>query len=269
MSITISSSYARRPADRSQVPIRSYSALGEAERAVDLLEERCFPREHVTLAARGLRRCEQRCEPPSRLRGTSASLSIGDIRRTFTARSLIAVALTAVLFAVAGCGADDEGQAGAADTQPMPTSSDQQAQFPPMKGLYEGEQVLFVHSEASTRELANALTNMMNMNSPVPLVPTLAEVPRAALANVYAFENGVEGNGPFGFQPDVFGSVPGDPDYSPLRAVNVVRWNSDATPRVLRSATDIREAKNNGEITIERTDAVINMPMLTWPGGKR
>jgi hypothetical protein len=199
----------------------------------------------------------------------SASLSSRDIRRTFTARSLIAVALTAVLLAAAGCGADDEGQAGAADTEAMATSSDQQAQFPIMKGLYEGEEVRFVHSEASTRELANTLTNMMGMNSPVPLVPALGEVPRAALADLYVFENGVEGNGPFGFQPDVLGSVPGDSDYSPLRAFNVVRWNRDATPRVLRSATEIREAKNNGEITIERTDGVINMPMLAWPGGAR
>ena len=57
--------------------------------------------------------------------------------------------------------------------------------------------------------LAGALTAMVLGNRRVvvrgvSMVPALAEVPDSALANVYVFENGIEGKGPLGFQPDVF-----------------------------------------------------------------
>ncbi|MBW3550970.1 MAG: hypothetical protein KY442_09185, partial [Proteobacteria bacterium] len=58
-----------------------------------------------------------------------------------------------------------------------------------------------------------------------PRLPALADTPDDLLAGVYVFENGVEGHGPFGFQPDVFDSVPGEEDYSPLRRIYLVQWN--------------------------------------------
>ncbi len=143
----------------------------------------------------------------------------------------------------------------------------QQAQLPAAEGFYDGARVLFVHPEASSREVADVLTKMMG--SPVLVVPELADVPATALADVHAFRNGVEGNGPFGFQADVFDSAPGDNGYSPLRALNLVEWSSQAAPRVLRSAAEIRQAERNGELTIERTDTVVNMPMVRWPEGTR
>lgn len=105
------------------------------------------------------------------------------------------------------------------------------------------------------------------------VVPALAEVADGALAEVYVFANGVSpdeaARGPMGFQSDVFDSAPGDAAYSPLRAINQVRWNEQAQPRLLTSATEVTAAAEAGELTIERPGVVVNMPFVHWPGGTR
>jgi hypothetical protein len=143
---------------------------------------------------------------------------------------------------------------------------------PPVIGLYEGGEIRFIHTEASDPQIAGMLTEMMG--SPVVVVRTLSEVPDSALGDVFVFANGVTSDdemerGPFGFQPDVFDTVPGDPGYSPLRAVNVVTWHDESEPRVLRSVEDIQEARAAAELSIEQLDAVVNMPIVEWPGGER
>ena len=135
------------------------------------------------------------------------------------------------------------------------------------KGFYEGEEVQFIHTEASDPDVAQLLTEMMGPE--VVLVPELAETPSSLLANVYVFTNGVEGNGPFGFQPDVFDAVPGDAGYRPLRAVQLVSWPDESEPRLLNSVAEIEAAADDGEIAIEQSGAVVNMPILVWPGGQR
>lgn len=138
---------------------------------------------------------------------------------------------------------------------------------PPVQGFYEGKTVTFIHTEASDRSVAKKLTGMKG--SPVLEVPELADVSASSLAKVYVFQNGVSGGGPFGFQPDVFDSAPGDPSYRPLRAVELVTWNPGIKPKVLTSAAEIETAMARGEIDIESSGVVVNMPFLTWPGGRR
>lgn len=138
---------------------------------------------------------------------------------------------------------------------------------PPVKGYTEGREIRFLHTEASDPTVAEMLTTMMD--SPVLLVPSLAQAPESMLANVYVFTNGITGDGPFGFQPDVFDNPPGTDGYSPLRAVNLVSWNEQAAARELTSVAEVQHALAAGLITIERPGAVVNMPMVTWPGGQR
>ncbi|MEX2550969.1 MAG: hypothetical protein WD638_12145 [Nitriliruptoraceae bacterium] len=140
--------------------------------------------------------------------------------------------------------------------------------LPPVAGFYDGQQIFFVHPEASDAEVAEALTEMMG-GSPVLVVPELAEVAAAARDDVYVFANGLEGMGPLGFQPDVFASVPGDDDYSPLRTVVEVSWNDDDAARELTSADEVEAAADAGEVELTETDVVVNMPVLTWPEGAR
>lgn len=138
---------------------------------------------------------------------------------------------------------------------------------PPVKAYTEGMGIRFIHTEASDPKVAEFLTTMMK--SPVLVVPSLAQAPKEMLANVYVFKNGVKGRGPFGFQPDVFDSPPGTDGYRPLRSVLIVMWKNKKGARELKSAAEVKASERAGEITIERAGVVVNMPLLTWPGGRR
>jgi len=180
---------------------------------------------------------------------------------------------------LAACAMDDDrasddssGMAGmdSADDMGSMEEMDDAAHLPAVTGLFDRDEVLFVHSEASDPEVAEMLSDMMD--SPVVLVPELTKVPDESLGNVFVFTNGVQpsgARGPMGFQPDVFDSSPTEAAYSPLRAVNLVTWSDDSEPRLLRSLEEIEVARRNGELSIKETDVVVNMPFLEWPGGER
>lgn len=138
---------------------------------------------------------------------------------------------------------------------------------PPVKAYTEGREIRFIHTEASDPKVAELLTGMMK--SPVLVVPSLTQAPEPLLANVYVFKNGIRGGGPFKYQPDVFDRPPGRDGYSPLRALNLVTWKNPQVARELKSAAEVKDAEARGEITIERPGVVVNMPFLTWPGGRR
>ena len=138
---------------------------------------------------------------------------------------------------------------------------------PPVDGLMEGQRIRFIHTEASDPKVAGLLTKMKG--SPVIVVPSLAKVPNEMLANVYVFTNGVPGEGPFKFQPDVFDNPPGHASYTPLRALNLVAWKQPEQARELKSAAEVTQGLAQGELTAEQPGVVINMPMITWPDGHR
>lgn len=152
--------------------------------------------------------------------------------------------------------------AACAPKEEMPT-----ALLPAGKAFAEGKEIFFVHTEASDEDVAKLLSDMMT--SPVLYVPALAKTPDEALANVYVFDNGLEGMGPFGFQADVFDNPPGITGYSPLRRINVVTWVDPAKARMLTSVAEILSAKDAGEVTIAQPGVVVNMPFVVWDGGQR
>lgn len=140
--------------------------------------------------------------------------------------------------------------------------------IPYTAGYVDGQRIKFIHPEASDRKVADLLTEMLN--SPVIVVPALAQAPEPTLASVYVFTNGVKkGEGPFKFQADVFDRPPGTEGYSPLRAAHLVAWKDGRTARELKSAAEVKAAEAAGEIEIRRPGVVVNMPLLTWPGGRR
>lgn len=141
------------------------------------------------------------------------------------------------------------------------------AGVPPVKGYLDGREIYFIHTEASDPKIAELLSAMMR--SPVLTVPSLAQASETMLANVYVFKNGVRGDGPFGFQPDVFDDPPGSRAYTPLRSINLVTWNIEAAARELKSAIEIEAAIKAGEVAIKNPGVVVNMPLLSWPGGRR
>jgi hypothetical protein len=141
------------------------------------------------------------------------------------------------------------------------------ATVPAGRAYAEGKEIYFSHTEASDPGIAEKLSDMMK--SPVLHVPSLAQVPAEARADVYVFENGVTGKGPLGFQPDVFNNPPGTQGYSPLREIVLVKWADGAPASELKSEVDIRAAETNGSLTLTRSGVVVNMPFMVWDGGKR
>lgn len=136
---------------------------------------------------------------------------------------------------------------------------------PPLTGYMEGKEIRFVITESPNPQVAERMTKLMG--SVVLYVPSLTKVPEESVANVYIFKNGVRGKGPFGYQVNVFDSPPGTPGYSPLRSMVLVTWKNPQV-RELKSAAEVEEALNKGEVTAEQV-AVCNVPLLTWPGGRR
>lgn len=82
-------------------------------------------------------------------------------------------------------------------------------QVPQVTGYYGGEEIAFIHTEASDAEVAALLTDMMG-GSPVITVPSLAEVPDTALGQVFVFTSGVKPDGATGVWAagDVTGLMP-------------------------------------------------------------
>ncbi len=149
----------------------------------------------------------------------------------------------------------------------MPGMSGPADPTPPVKGFAKGQEIQFIHTEASDPQVAAMLTRMMGPQ--VLWVPSLKEIPDRLLATVYVFRNGVRGGGPMGFQPDVFDAVPGDRAHTPLRRIILVNWKDQHQARILRSAEEIRLAAQRGTVDLTMPGVVVNMPMLTWPGGHR
>ncbi len=142
---------------------------------------------------------------------------------------------------------------------------------PAVFGYSQGQEILFIHTETSDPKIAKILTDMMG-GSPVLVVPALAKAPPDLLARVYVFTNGKTGDGPtgpLGGQADIFEHPPGDAGYRPLRAVTLVTWKDVTAVRVLKSTGELQRVIDSGALSIKEAGVVVNMPFLTWPGGKR
>ena len=131
----------------------------------------------------------------------------------------------------------------------------------------DGQEIRFIHTEVSDPDVAKLLSDMMA--SPVLVVPSLAQAAPEMLAKVYVFKNGVEGMGPLGFQPDVFDNPPGTDGYTPLRKIIFATWADGSQARELKSLAEVQAAEANGELSLEESNIVVNMPFVTWPGGER
>ena len=142
-----------------------------------------------------------------------------------------------------------------------------QITIPMIDGYYNGEKVFFIHTEVSDENMASMMTRMINF--PTLHIPSLGDTSEENMAKLYVFTNGIPGSGPYGggpfmFQIDIFDSIPGQEGYNQFRVLHLVTWNDGATPRVLTSLENLLEAQMNGELKIQKTDKVVNAPMIIW-----
>ena len=79
--------------------------------------------------------------------------------------------------------------------------------IPLMKGYENGNEIFFIATDSSDNQTAAQITNTTGFK--VNFAPILARTPEEARGQTYVFENGIEGEGPLGFQLPVINARPG------------------------------------------------------------
>ncbi len=131
---------------------------------------------------------------------------------------------------------------------------------PVSKGYVNGNISFFIATDASVKEIVSSVTNTTNFD--INYAPSLSNTSDSSRQQGYVFTNGIKGEGQAGFQLPVATSTPDDENYSPLFAINYVEWNEGSNARVLKSVNEVLEAQNNGEISVTKTNIVINSPSV-------
>jgi hypothetical protein len=134
------------------------------------------------------------------------------------------------------------------------------------KGYVNGKIAFFIATDASDNGTAASITK--NPGLKVNFAPALAFVPQSSRQQGYEFINGVRGEGSFGFQLPIASALPGDKNYTPLVQLNFVKWNSNnssafiVVARELKSVNEIMAAEHNGDLSVAKTNIIINSPAV-------
>ena len=141
------------------------------------------------------------------------------------------------------------------------------ATIPMHKGIYEGNQILYIITDGSDENYTKTLSEKQEWN--VEFAPVIADMPETVLQKLYVFKNGINGNGIYGFQDEVFSSTPSQElEYSALNSILEVSWKIGQNEIVFESAADIITAEEAGRIEFHETKVVLNTPQIVWPDGQ-
>ena len=154
------------------------------------------------------------------------------------------------------------------------TSGPTSISLPLSRRYVNGKIGYFITTDVSDSQTAIEISN--NLRFKVNFAPSIALIPESSRQQGYEFLNGVRGHGAFGFQLPVASKLPIDKGYSPIVQLNFVKWNNNSTNsdnaannntsitvRELKSATEIIAAQKNNELTITRTNILINSPAVS------
>lgn len=131
--------------------------------------------------------------------------------------------------------------------------------LPLVQCWYKGKVAYYIQTEASDLGLAQ--------QQKVNYVPSLSNaISVGAVDDIYHVTNYNQGNViPSAPMPAGPGNT--DPSYTPLWQLSLVTWNSKATPHVLKSEQEVLSARDQGLLTIVKTDIVLNCPVIYTPSG--
>jgi hypothetical protein len=119
---------------------------------------------------------------------------------------------------------------------------------PTFHGYYDGHKDAYLNTDVSSR----AEAKMMHINYSA----TLGGI--KGLPEIYL----VQGRSAAG-QLAIFGSEPGEKDYSPLWAETILTWKSGAKPVLITSDTQIDKVEKTGKLTERDAHVVLNCPIVT------
>jgi hypothetical protein len=132
--------------------------------------------------------------------------------------------------------------------------------IPVEKGYVNGNVSYFISTDASEERIVSSVTNSTKFD--VNYAPTLSNTSEIARQQGFVFTNGILGNGTFEHQLPVASAASGDEGYSPLFEINYVKWNNESQARILKSTADIMDAQEKGELSIEKSNVIINSPAV-------
>ena len=141
------------------------------------------------------------------------------------------------------------------------------ATIPMHKGIYGGNQILYIITDGSDEDYAKTLSEKQEWN--VELALAIGNVPEDALQKLFIFKNGIKGDGIYGFQDEVFSSTPSqESQYSALNSVIEVTWKIGQKEIIFESAVDVITAEEGGRVEFNETEIVLNTPQIVWPDGQ-
>jgi len=139
-------------------------------------------------------------------------------------------------------------------------------EIPMHKGMHNGNEILYIITDASDKDYVNTISEKQELN--IQLSKSLKNIPENNLQKIFLFKNGIEGDGLFGFQTDIFSETPQQSNYSPLGSLIEVTWKSGQKEIIFESAADIIDAEQSGRIKFNETNVVVNTPQIKWSGGQ-
>ena len=138
--------------------------------------------------------------------------------------------------------------------------------IPMRDGFYGKGQLSYIITDSSNKTISDKLTQKQGWN--VKFAPKLRWAPASAQDTIYAFTNGIKGDGIYGFQGEVFGVTPAHKEYTPLASLVTVSWKAGQKPQELQSAEDILKAEKDSRLRLTKTNVTVNVPQIIWPGGQ-
>ena len=118
---------------------------------------------------------------------------------------------------------------------------------PAFHGFYDGHKDTYLNTDVSSKTEAKAMH--INFSSAIGQVKGLPEI--------YL----VQGRAAAG-QLAIFGSEPGEPDYSPLWSETILTWKQGATPVLIKSDTQIDKIEKTGKLSEHDAHVVLNCPII-------
>jgi hypothetical protein len=141
------------------------------------------------------------------------------------------------------------------------------ATIPMHKGIYAGNQILYIITDGSDEDYVITLSEKQGWN--VELASAISDVPEDALQKLFIFKNGIKGDGIYGFQDEVFSSTPSqESQYSALSSIIEVTWKIGQKEIMFESAADVITAEEGGRVEFNETGIVLNTPQIVWPDGQ-
>ncbi|HZU14027.1 MAG TPA: cupredoxin family copper-binding protein [Chloroflexota bacterium] len=174
---------------------------------------------------------------------TSTATATSSVVATATATSggVTATATTVPLSAVPGPGGMGMGPASLASQ-------------PTWQGYYDGHKDTYLSTDVSSAAMAAEMH--------IRYAPGLRNAAAASVDPMYLVPGRAATN-----QLAVFGSQPGESDYSPLWREITVTWKSGVKPVLLTSDNQIFALQHKGRLTLRRTQVILNCPIIRYKKG--